>query len=642
MKLTEEKQLLSMKYDPSPYFKLCSPDRDMQNPQGYALERANGLTKEGLSTGFFSLVANVYDEDEKNYGVLMKYRTRMGSDKLMYLSLTDDFFEKLTEDSFYLKNDPVVLDAIKEMIHYPLTKYEYFVPYFSRCMYSKKFHGFSLPDGLYTKDGKKYIVYDNKNAQNSNVLGVSGSYDEWKSNIASHLVKYPIPTFALLVSFAALLYPFVNLGTIIVHFYGDGSRGKTALLQFAGSVFGRGSEPKNDNDASFLSTWSGTGAGLEAMASMYNGTVGLLDELHLIKDADFPQAIYSLCGGASKSRSKSNGKLQSNSKWRFPALSSGEESGFEKILKTKNPTLGQFVRFLDVPVTEQIFTEFNGELVLDKKGSEALASHLKNACSLHYGHAGRDFMTQLLNLADNHEQLQSLVAQQRTDIFNHLCSVELKQEEMRVMHHFALFVLAGYLAVDFGILPLEKADVLNAVVKMRDLWCKNKQSNQSMALEKYNPQKDYVSMLRQGIIKDVHSYGYTTDLKIKGNCKGFLKCKRYGQEMNAYLLYPKTFEDIFSGCDLKEVCEKLSETGFLLRDKDQYKRLHRIAALTGNNGGSARVALYTIDSSIIEASVDEITIDDFSDDELDMAMDLIRNQRKSNQQATEESLMTED
>jgi hypothetical protein len=76
-----------------------------------------------------------------------------------------------------------------------------------------------------------------------------------------------------------------------------------------------------------------------------------------------------------------------------------------------------------------------------------------------------------------------------------------------------------------------------------------------------------------------------------------------------YLLHDKVFNRVFDGYDLKQVCDSLVGDNVLLRDVDQYKRLHRIPGIVGGNG-EARLRLYTIDASLLDDELleDENTV----------------------------------
>lgn len=572
--------------------------------------------------GFINAVAVVYDELGDNYGRLIKFESKSKAIHAIYISDVDlknnsKALDKLVKKGYLLISDSIVAKRLQEALS--LINVNKFVPFATQTGYSKKFHGFILPDGLYTKDGKNLVIYDTKKTNNL-PLNICGNYDTWKNEIVTKVVKYSIPTFSLIVAFSSLLFPFVDIGTIFVHFYGFSSRGKTLLLQLAASVFGNGGDPRN-TDKSLITQWNKTPSALGAMAALYNGSVGLIDELHKCDNKNFPNAIYALCGGVDKSRSNSKGDLQETKTWRFPGLSSGEESGFDKINKTKEEaTLGRMIRFLDIHIKGQIFEG------LDDIAAEKLATNVKLNCSNHYGHAARDFMQQLLQINDDHDKLKELIVNEKEVIFDKLNKPGLSQEEIRVMHHFALFALAGYYASRFNILPISEEQVFDSVCYVRDIWLEHMKDYAQNIINQQKEKTDYVEMLRRAIVDNIHLYQDDNDQKPKANCKGYLKLVE--EDKYTYLLKKNTFEDIYKGCNLDLVTKELCEKNILLRDPDQLKKRHPIKSIIGKNGKSAIKRLYTIDSSITDDDSPESKLVISDEEEMKLIMEYRNNKNK--------------
>lgn len=548
-------------------------------------------------TGLFAVVATVHDEDGGHYGKLVKYQTILGDIRLIYISnqssKSNNAWMEMVDHGFHLEMEPEVTTKLHRLIRRRIS--DNFVPFAEKAGYCKAFHGFILPDGLYTSNGKKLVVYEDTSRELP--LNLAGSYDVWKEQIAAEAVKYSLPTFALCVAFSSMLFPFVDIGTIFVHFYEESSKGKTLLLQLAASIYGNASDPRNAAAKSLISQWNATPAGLQGMAALYNGSIALLDELHKCADKDFPNAIYALCGGIEKTRAKSNGKLQQAKTWVFPGLSSGEQSGREKIARSKEEaTLGRLIRFLDIKVVGQMFTGLNDF------DAGALATELKSLCATHFGHAARDFMAKLLALAPDHEALQVMIQSEWQALYKELCPTDLARTEMRVMHHFALFALAGKLAVRFGILPMSEEAVMKSVAEVRDIWLEEMKGEAAKLAEEARKASapDFVGMLKAAIIGGIHRFSTTDDAKPKANVLGYIQKSRTTGEPSYYLLKPETFEVIFDGHNLLAVCEYLCNKGVLVRGRNQYKKSHRIHSIIGKDGNSATQRLYTIKADILD------------------------------------------
>ena len=623
--------------DNAPWISFNNSDKFANFPSAQAKPTAYVFRKSNNSympdCGLINAVANVFDEEGKNFGKLIRYQKKTGTFDTVYISHKElknnsNALDELVDKGYPLSPDQNISRALQSYL-YSIAKTVGFIPYANRTGYYKEFHGFVLPDGLYVEEGKKLVVYGNKNDL---PIEVHGDYDIWKKDIAGEMVKYAFPTYVFCVAFSSALYPFVDIGTIFTHFYGLSSRGKTLLLQLAASVYGKGSDPRNDPTGSLISQWNKTPTGLEATAALFNGTVGLLDELHKCEDKAFPKAIYALCGGVDKTRGTSTGGLQQEKTWSFPGLSSGEQSGLEKIQKSKQEaTLGRMIRFLDIHLEGQMFTGFETEDAIN------LAKNTKTLCSEHYGHASRDFMQQLLCLAGDYESLRTIIKRELDDIVSQLLAKEgLEQEEMRVMDHFAIFILAGYYAVRFNILPMTEADVYKSVCDVRDIWLDHMKSHAQKLEREQAEKKDYVAMLKKAILDNVHLYQSTSDLKPMANCKGYYQLTQYSDEYDAYLLKQKTFEEIFRGYNLEDVCDQLCEKNILLRDIKQYKRRYRIKSIIGKDGKSATLRLYTISSSIVDDPEEEVEKIVILDDE-EMKIILEHRRKKEEEEAANPS-----
>ena len=569
-----------------------------KSPQtGYRLMNQGGDASTAPHLGLFAVVATVHDQDGNHFGKLIKFQSASGSVRTLYVPNRSQamggnkVLGELIDAGFPMEWDSEVTSTLLRYIRIRKIPNGGFVPYAKTIGYSKVFAGFVLPDGLYRREGKKAVVYENTAPDMP--LHVRGSYDTWKQEIAKPAVQYHLPAFALMVAFAAMLFPFIDLGTIFAHFWSKSSRGKTMLLQLAASVFGNGSDPRNSSERSYICQWNATPSGLLGMAALYNSCIGLFDEIHKCEDADLDKAIYAMCGGVDKARAKSSGKLQEQQTWVFPGLSSGEESGYEKLKRTKKEeTLGQMIRFLDIEVPPQMFTG------LDDTAGETLANTLKGLCGRHYGHAARDFMQQLMALKDSHDELCQWISEEESALYTALCPPNLSTPEMRVMHHFALFALAGQLTVRFDILPMTEDAVIASISYVRDLWLAHMKVN-AETLAKEAAESDYVALLKKAILRDAHLYPLNTDKTAKANVKGYIQIG-HDKDPTTYLLKPETFAAIFKGHDLRQVKDYLVAQGVMLRGSDRFKINYRISSLIGKDGKSMSKGLYTIKAEILD------------------------------------------
>jgi len=78
-----------------------------------------------------------------------------------------------------------------------------------------------------------------------------------------------------------------------INLYGPSSRGKTTLVDVAGSVCG---------GPAYRETWRATGAGLEAIARAHNHALLVLDEQGMVLSSEAAEIAYLLASGLSKLR----------------------------------------------------------------------------------------------------------------------------------------------------------------------------------------------------------------------------------------------------------------------------------------------------------------------------------------------------
>jgi uncharacterized protein (DUF927 family) len=474
-----------------------------------------------------------------------------------------------------------------------------------------------MSDALYLADTKKYTWFDEAEERQLKKVTPAGSYQEWKDNIASEVVKYPFPAFALIYAFSSYLMQIIELSTTFMHIYGHSSRGKTLLLQLATSVHANATDP-NMGESSYIAKWNTTTAGLESIARLFDGSIGVFDELHMCDDKQFSNAIYTICSGSSKTRATANGKAQKKYEWKFLALSSGEQSGFEKLsgYNIADATTGKAIRFIDIAVPKQMFTDYDGN-ELGSEEANNLATKLKEECSLNFGHAGRDFVQNLLNLGSSQEELKALIEQDMKRMFDKLTAdLTLKNEERRIMRTFAMIAAAGNFAVMFDILPMTEDQVFSAVSLVRDIWLKEMAHfhNQKAKSE------DTAFVLKKWIDKNMSKFYALTDPTPKNNCKGYYKLLAHGVKNNVYLLTSESFQEVFSNHKINDVCAELASKNILtpVYDEDgnvkRYQQSHRVSSIAGPDGQPAPTRLYSIDMGVLNGYFNN---DDHDDDDLD-------------------------
>ena len=281
----------------------------------------------------------------------------------------------------------------------------------------------------------------------------AGDLDGWRQQLARYCDGNPLLILGVCAALAGpLLYP-TRQQSGGVNLWGKSSTGKSSIEQAAASVWGHGEH--------FLRTWNATGNGLEGIATQRNDALLVLDELGEADPAKVGDIVYALANGTGRARANRAGGARTANRWRVSVLSSGELTLTAKIAEAgKRIKAGQEVRLLDVSAARAFgcWDRLHG-----LPDGAALSKIIKRASVTHYGHAGPEFVRQLLageGLEGLPEALELLRAEYPAR--NGL--------EGRAADRFALLALAGELAIGFGLLPLAPDSARLAMLALFADW----------------------------------------------------------------------------------------------------------------------------------------------------------------------------
>ncbi|MCR6741101.1 DUF927 domain-containing protein [Aeromonas dhakensis] len=300
-----------------------------------------------------------------------------------------------------------------------------------------------------------------------------GTLQEWQEKIASSVKESPTMLIAIMASLSNVFMELSNTGTMIFHFYGASSCGKTTLLQVGQSVSGVASDPSG-GPATAIVKWDATLAGLIAKFQQRTGIGICLDEVGSLSSRDLLQYVYAATGGQSRLRSNIHGTCD-----RSPlssvvcGLSSGEESMKEKLERSKEGTKGGiFVRVIDIEMTAEDVALAGESLELTRRR----VNGLKTAASQYYGTAMPAYIQALVNMPDidTPADLAVIFAAKREECQEWLMSRSGLEAPPPLADRgagcFANVMAAGRLAVELGILPFDVAYVDNAVLVCFRRW----------------------------------------------------------------------------------------------------------------------------------------------------------------------------
>lgn len=172
-------------------------------------------------------------------------------------------------------------------------------------------------------------------------LETSGTWEEWRDNVAPLCTYSSRGCTAVCAAFAAPLLRLLDIETFGLHFVGKTSRGKSTIGQLAASVFGV--------YESYKKTWSSTTTGIEGQAYNFNDLLLILDEINQVNPVDLAGMIYAVGNEIDKSRGNKTGGVRISKRWRVLVLSTGEET-IRTIIKKcgRSPTAGLDVRLAPI------------------------------------------------------------------------------------------------------------------------------------------------------------------------------------------------------------------------------------------------------------------------------------------------------
>ncbi|RKX63895.1 MAG: hypothetical protein DRP42_07150, partial [Tenericutes bacterium] len=395
---------------------------------------------------------------------------------------------------------------------------------------------FILPDMTINNPAGEQIIFQPKGASKYNPKNVSvkGSFDEWKKGMssASDIIK--------LVVCASLCPPIkhiVGAESGGIHLYDTTSKGKTTALQAAASVWGNGADSgRVGGNETYIQKWSATANAMEASAQNHNDLPTVIDEIGESDVKGFGNTLYRLFGGTGRNRADRSGNLRESKSWRMFMISVGEIAVSDFICDGNDDRIkgGQQVRLLDIDV-DAIGSIFNSSDDVD---------NMKELCSTHYGHLGREFLKQVdTSFSDWKELDHTLIG--RAD----------SKPSIRARNRFVLIYYAGKKAAELGLIPWSEMEVLIAVKSAYFVW--ESQSKDVSDIDRaIGHIRDFILMHDSRFEHDQKHFGKSIKAVSIPNRVGWYR-------NNMYHFIPKEFKKACKGTDDRKVKRALNDAGIL-------------------------------------------------------------------------------
>ena len=289
-----------------------------------------------------------------------------------------------------------------------------------------------------------------------------GTVEEWRNAIAKPAGDHLMARFVISTGLSGTLLYLGGFESGITHLKGDSSIGKTTLLKMAASTWGSGA------DNGFVRKWRSTDNALEATLSSSNDTLLPLDEIGQVDVRVIGQIVYMVASNVGKQRMRRDATVRSSHQWRTLVLSSGEKPIAILLAEghSKRAHAGQLVRAIDVPAKRTKNSAFDRpNPTFDSK---AFVEDMKRAASTYYGTAGPEFVRLLVNAKIGADDVRSLV-----DAFTVKALESVKDDSgqaHRAAQRFGIAATAGELAIELGLLPWPKGQLIEDALILFKAW----------------------------------------------------------------------------------------------------------------------------------------------------------------------------
>jgi len=505
------------------------------------------------------IVANTRD-DNGDYGLWLRGEDKKG--RAIQCAIPRGMAVNPPELALYLAKKGFQFESSRQQKEW-LAQHIFQCPIDREVMTSARlgWHGdnYLLPDKVITADS--LVGTDSDTAervfQSDSALqpafSSAGTLADWQQHIGKLAAGNPLLMLGLCAGFAAPLLELAGIeaGGFALHLRGNSSAGKTTAARMAASLWGKASR--------YLHTWRATANGLEGLAEAHSDALLLLDEISQASSKDIGEAAYMLMNGQGKARKDKEGKPRPVKWWRLILLSTGEKGLIDILAElNKSPNAGQEIRFLDIEAGN-IFSCLHG---FTTEGD--LANHLNHAVNQYYGAAGEEYLRRLVK---DRPRLRAEIKDRINKIAKALAPEGASAQVLRVARSFALLIVAGELASQYGITGWQQGEVMPAIQACFNTWLEgfgtgNKEEQSALA--------DIKAFF---VMHGNSRFGCwnTKDARQILSQVGYWRYTEQGDLH--YLVHPEMLKHVFKGHDQKTAVRAALAAGYLVANS-QGKAVH--------------------------------------------------------------------
>jgi putative DNA primase/helicase len=290
----------------------------------------------------------------------------------------------------------------------------------------------------------------------------------WIKNVAGPCRCSDLAMTALSAAFAAPLLKMTDRHSFGLNIYGASKTGKSTILLAASSVAGVGREGE-------LSNWAATSAAVGENCRIYCDRLMPINELGLIAKksayAKIQPTIYQISEGRERERhSKSVFAITDDSMGSRTIFCSTGEHSIDHYAQLAGETRdeGELARCTEIPAVRNnhktVIDRWPKTVPSDQRNGWArrLLKRLRKACQRHHNVALKPFVEFLMKDWERAERLVTIYMQKFMD---GLDTESMSGAIEHAAENFSLILAGGVLAIDAGLLPYEKGDLLRAVTR---------------------------------------------------------------------------------------------------------------------------------------------------------------------------------
>ncbi|WP_163151602.1 DUF927 domain-containing protein [Anoxybacillus sp. MB8] len=375
-----------------------------------------------------------------------------------------------------------------------------------------------------------------------------GTLKDWIKIIRSEVIGNVYLELALVFGFSAAVIGLLStqsrdMDTLLVHIYGNSSKGKTTAAQVAVSPFGKPSRHGNG----LIKSWSATHNAIIALLRDNYGVPIALDEASMSTVKDFSPLIYMFAENREKERLTKEGQLREQHKWATTIISTAEHSLFQKTNKNDGLRMRAF--------------EFGNITWTTSAGN---ADALKKGLSEHYGHAGIRFVKHLLRLGL--DEVMKRCEKWKAHCENHLPKSEFVS---RVAQKFGILLATAEMVKEAFKLPLNMDEMMRVLHDVEE----------QAAMERGIAEQAY-EYVTQRILQHLKCFRMDKKPFDGYECWGKISYPKYAQDGQVEVaIFPHKFKQLLEEggfSDPKTVLEEWRQKGYLKSEKGKFVNRRKV------------------------------------------------------------------